>query len=99
MGSGRMVLCMLRNSDGEVCLAASLHCCFGLGIKFSKAMGVKRGLILALEHGYRPLWVESDSEGVVRALNGQAMLIQDIRSMILEFISVSFSHVYGMQIR
>lgn len=54
-----------------------------------------------MKHGYYAVCVESDAEGVIRAINGQVLhssyldtLVQDIRRMVPSFTSISFTHVY-----
>lgn len=66
---------VLMNSGGGrgVYLAASLECRFDYGTEFAEAMDVFRGMQLAIEHNFLVLSVESDSEIVIKAINGHVL--------------------------
>ena len=63
-------------------------------------LAVHRALLLAKKLGFQRLIVEGDSKVIINAINGEIMaqsefghILQDIKSLISSFCSVSFCHV------
>ena len=63
-------------------------------------LAVHRALLLAKKLGFQRLIVEGDSKVIINAINGEIMaqsefghILQDIKSLISSFCSISFCHV------
>ncbi|GLT63420.1 hypothetical protein SLA2020_359870 [Shorea laevis] len=91
---------VLRNCNGDWILGFSKNLGFGTN-NDAEFWGVKLGLKLALDLGFRRLEIEADSLLVINTINGafaanasHKPLIQCCRSLILKFDEVRIKHVY-----
>ncbi|KAL6526559.1 hypothetical protein OROGR_015649 [Orobanche gracilis] len=92
---------VIRDHMGEVLLLASGKEGVDLGVNFAEASAIRRGLILAMEHGHTRIHVESDSLTVINGIQDTSkhnsylsLILGEIRTLSQAFVSISFSHVF-----
>ncbi|KAL6519252.1 hypothetical protein OROGR_018572 [Orobanche gracilis] len=91
---------ILRDEHGEALAAQVDSDGVDVGVDFAEARAVWKGPLLAKEHNVHNLHVESDSAGVISAINGgrehtsyMAGIVQDILLLAQSFTSISFTHI------
>lgn len=97
---------IIRDSIGQVLLAAALNWEGPPSVAEAKAKAIWEGMYLALEMGFFDLVIESDSLFVLKMIektdkkstySGVGLLISDISDLSLDFWSSNFTHVSRKQ--
>ena len=91
---------IIRNDSGLVMAALSQNIPLPTSVEIVEVLAACQALWFAKELGFQKLFIEGDSETIINAINGENMarsefghILQDIKSLISSFCSVSFSHV------
>ncbi|XP_061998960.1 uncharacterized protein LOC133716267 [Rosa rugosa] len=89
-----------KDTNGNLTMAMSKN----IGtttVPTAEATALRDSLWMAIQKGYKNVQVEGDSKIVIDAVNGKisppwrlAQIINDIRKIVCNFESISFSHIY-----
>ncbi|KAJ4723487.1 PHD finger-like domain-containing protein 5B [Melia azedarach] len=75
---------IVRNSKGEVILAATWRCSFSDNVEFSEALTIFEGLKMARVVGLHSLVIESDSKNVVDLILGKIKSYREVGWLVYE---------------
>ena len=91
---------VVRNSGGTIQGALSDRCCLPMTVDEVEALACRLAVHNAIQLGLEEAVFEGDSETITKALNSASPclssfghIIDDVKSLALNFVSVSFIHV------